>query len=371
MLKNLTSVFRPRKVIEQHIAVFGESGSGKTMLLNTLYGWHQEPQFHKNKGYRLTATDTSQGHHLLNGYLKMKDSFLPVTTSFVYKSFKFDINVRGLDAPAGSLVWHDYPGEWWNETKEGTEGARKLEAIRLLLQSDVAFILCDAQRLKDDGEKYLRRLFMSFNSELVNQKKALMPDGNPLTLFPRIWIICLSKADLLPDKDVYWFRSQVIKAAKEDLEVLNETIKSMISGDSCQSIGEDFLLLSSAEFDPENGKLTNPEHHVGIDLIPPISIIVPVERALFWERAKGNSQAAVHKLTESFRSLTTNWMKYLPLVGGVFSLVDDGAKSLVTKLKEVETEARERGDSVETVIAAFRGRLEDESTKQIYLSKKL
>lgn len=370
MLNYIAPVFRPRKVIEQHIAVFGESGSGKTTLLSAFYGWHQEATFRKTKGYSLTTTDTTQGQGLLNGYFKMKESLLPPPTRYQYQSFKFDINVRGLDRSAGSLVWHDYPGEWWTETKTDTEGDRKIEAFRTLLQSDVAFFLCDAQRLKDDGEKYLKHLFIVFRDELERQKKKLMLEGKALNLVPRIWIICLSKADLLPDKDVYWFREQVIKAAVDELQELKELFKSILSGDNYQSIGEDFLLLSSAKFDETVGKITNPSHHIGLDLIPPISIILPVERALFWAKAKGAGKNTVHRLAETFRASTTNWMKYLPIVGNIFMLVDDASKSLITKLKEVEDAARERGDSVQAVVAAFRGRLEDENTRRIYLCKK-
>ena len=36
MLNYIAPVFRPRKVIEQHIAVFGESGSGKPTLLQLI-----------------------------------------------------------------------------------------------------------------------------------------------------------------------------------------------------------------------------------------------------------------------------------------------------------------------------------------------
>ena len=32
-------------VLEQHIAVFGESGSGKTVLVSSFYGATQEPEF--------------------------------------------------------------------------------------------------------------------------------------------------------------------------------------------------------------------------------------------------------------------------------------------------------------------------------------
>src|SRR5699024_11338266 len=34
-----------KRDLEQHIAVFGESGSGKTVLLSSFYGGTQDPQF--------------------------------------------------------------------------------------------------------------------------------------------------------------------------------------------------------------------------------------------------------------------------------------------------------------------------------------
>lgn len=33
-----------QKVLEQHIAVFGESGSGKTVMVSSLYDSEQEPE---------------------------------------------------------------------------------------------------------------------------------------------------------------------------------------------------------------------------------------------------------------------------------------------------------------------------------------
>jgi predicted ATPase len=36
---------RSQKALEQHIAVFGEGGSGKTVLISSFYGATQEPQF--------------------------------------------------------------------------------------------------------------------------------------------------------------------------------------------------------------------------------------------------------------------------------------------------------------------------------------
>ena len=70
------------------------------------------------------------------------------------------------------------------------------------------------------------------------------------------------------------------------------------------------------------------------------------------------------------RSITTNWLKYLPVVGNVFWLIDDATKTILQKLKDVENAARQRGDAVETVVAALAARLSDESTRNVYYSSK-
>lgn len=359
---------RPRNIIEQHIAVFGESGSGKTTLLSTFYGWHQEPSFGKSHGYTLNATDTSQGQELSRKYLKMKESNLPIQTRYQHDAFKFDIKVRGLDRSAGSLVWHDYPGEWWTETKEGSESNRKIEAFRTLLQSDIAFLLCDAQRLKDDGDKYLRGLLRTFRTELERQKDKLISDSKPLILFPRTWVICLSKADLLPEEDVYKFRDRVIKIAKDELDELKEVIKGMLSGEGYQSVGEAFLLLSSAQFDNSTGKIKESSYSLGIDLIPPISILLPLQKAISWERARLQRQNTLRVILEASRSLTTNWAKYIPVIGNTFMAIDDFFKSSIDELKKKQDKARSQGDSVAMAIAIFAEKLQEDNTIKIYIS---
>jgi GTPase SAR1 family protein len=366
--KSPVDLFRSRKVIEQHIAVFGESGSGKTTLLSTFYGWHQEPSFGKSNGYTLNATDTSKGQELSRKYLKMKESSLPIQTRYKHDTFEFDIKVRGLDRSAGSIVWHDYPGEWWTETKEGKESDIKIEAFNALLQSDIAFFLCDAQRLKDDGDKYLRGLLRTFRTELERQKARLNSEGKPLKLFPRVWIICLSKADLMPEEDVYSFRDRIIKVAKDEIDELKETIKSMLLGDGYESIGEAFLLLSSAEFDVATGKIKDSSSSLGIDLIPPISISLPIQKALSWERTKSQTTKVFYRIAETGRSLTTNWAKYIPIIGSPLRLFDDLAISGIDELKKKQDKAREQGDSVSVVTAVFAEKLKQDSTSKVYIS---
>ncbi|MGP9747303.1 hypothetical protein [Brachybacterium sp. AOP29-B2-41] len=54
-----------KRDLEQHIAVFGESGSGKTVLLSSFYGATQDPAFIKDNEFNVVADDTGQSHRLL------------------------------------------------------------------------------------------------------------------------------------------------------------------------------------------------------------------------------------------------------------------------------------------------------------------
>ena len=57
------------RVREQHIAVFGGSGSGKTVLVSSFYGAAQEQAFLKDSDFHVIADDTGQGNRLRQNYL--------------------------------------------------------------------------------------------------------------------------------------------------------------------------------------------------------------------------------------------------------------------------------------------------------------
>ena len=59
---------------EQQIAIFGESGSGKTVLLSSFFGMHAEPYSTNSIKWQVTADDFGQGSDLRRNYLQMKNS---------------------------------------------------------------------------------------------------------------------------------------------------------------------------------------------------------------------------------------------------------------------------------------------------------
>ncbi|WP_225733584.1 ATP/GTP-binding protein [Pseudoclavibacter sp. CFCC 13611] len=282
--------------MEQQIAVFGESGSGKTVLLSSFYGAAQEPGFLESNPFRVLPEDAGQGSRLHANYLGMKKSAkLPMTDHFSGSTYSFSItpaagkgqNKDRRQLEGLRLVWYDYPGEWLEQEASGPEeAARRIETFRSLLGSDVAFLLVDGQRLLDnthEEERYLKHLFTSFRNTLISLQDDLLIDGKKLDTFPRIWIIALSKADLLPEMDVFGFRDLVIEAAFGEVNALRKTIDDLVEGTAALAMGEDFVRLSSAKFEPN---VIAVDQRIGVDLILPMASVLSFERYARWLRAK-------------------------------------------------------------------------------------
>jgi len=84
------------RALEQHIAVFGESGSGKTVLLSSFYGAAQEPQYMQRSLFYIVADDFGHGTRLHQNYLGMKDSArLPAANRFSAASYSFLVKLKG------------------------------------------------------------------------------------------------------------------------------------------------------------------------------------------------------------------------------------------------------------------------------------
>lgn len=320
------------RVREQHIAVFGESGSGKTVLVSSFFGPTQEGSY-SNDLWDLVADDTGQGNRLYQNYLGMRDhATTPSPTRFAATTYYFTVKLKGGDNAATSkrsfdalrLAWHDYPGEWFEETPSSEEEAnRRVDTFRSLLRSDVAVLLVDGQKLLDyrgEEERYLKSLLTNFRQGMLRLRDDLLADEGRLIEFPRIWILALSKADLLPEWDIHSFRDLTIAKAAEHIDSLRSTLEDLVETPDALSVGEDFMLLSSAKFElvstdsePVDIDVTQ---RVGLDLILPVASLLPLERRVQWNERMEIPRRVLETLADGAETLAA------ALIGGRLVGVD-------------------------------------------------
>jgi hypothetical protein len=321
---------KPR-VLEQHIAVFGESGSGKTVLVSCFYGAMLQPEFTKPSLFNVTADDVGKGSQLYKNYLGMRDSARrPEGTRFSSTPYAFSVKLKNKGGGAKSpklfeavrLVWHDYPGEWWQADPSVPEEAqRRVDTFKSLLGSDVAFLLVDGQKVLDNAgeeERYLKSLLGDFKTGLLTLKDQLLEDAKPLVKFPRIWILALSKADLLPELDVYGFRDLVIGKANDDLDALREALAEFVDSPDALAVGEDFVRFSSAKFEPNRIEVTE---RIGLDLVLPLAAMLPFERHIKWVEQKQAGEKVAEELLKTAPALAAALLSKAAFAGPIGRLV--------------------------------------------------
>ena len=329
---------KPR-TLEQHIAVFGESRSGKTVLVSSFYGATQEPQSMQSSLFDVIADNPGQGNRLFANYLGMRDSARPPDHTESSTSYAFSVELRDKGGEANSpkpfdalrLVWHDYPGEWFDQDVSGPdEPQRRIATFKSLLGSDVAFLLVDGQRLLDNAgeeERYLKSVLGSFRTGLLRLKDQLLEDGKPFVRFPRIWVLALSKADLLPELDVFGFRDLVIGKASDDLDELREVLKKFVDSPDALAVGEDFVLLSSAKFEPNRIEVTE---RIGLDLVLPLAAMLPFKRHIKWLERKQIGAKVVEELLVGAGALAAALIgkgKFTGPKGPLVSLIGKGKRA--------------------------------------------
>lgn len=380
---------------EQHIAVFGESGSGKTVLLSSFFGATQEPQFLKKSLFHVLPVNIGEGNRLQKNYLGMKnEAKLPPSTKFAATSYAFAIKQKveadekvkkGRAFENLKIVWHDYPGEWFEESVEGEQAQRKVDTFKQLLGSDVAMMLVDGQKLLDhrgEEERYLKNLFSNFRNGLLTIKDELLEDGQPLLVFPRIWILALSKADLLQDMSVYDFRDLLIQKASEEIGELREVIGGFIKGSDALSFGEDFVLFSSARFEPNKIEVSE---RIGLDLIMPIAAILPMERFARWAKNQTIPAEVLNQLLSGAAALAVvlNSVNSFPgPVKAVLSKLDKyqlqrairvvsaAAQLAKDQLNDVSAQGRAKHDTLRATLAEFRLALQAGETNDVLIRSK-
>jgi hypothetical protein len=386
------------RIREQHIAVFGEAGSGKTVLVSSFFGATQEGTY-SNDLWHLVADDAGQGHRLYQNYLEMRDDAEPpLATRFRATTYYFTVKLKGGDSNAAKkqpfdavrLAWHDYPGDWFTESLSSKEEEnRRIDTFRSLLRSDVAILLIDGQKLLDyegEEERYLKSLLTNLSQGILRIREDLLADEARLVEFPRIWILALSKADLLPDWDVHAFRDLVIKKAAQHIDGLRQTLRGLVDTPDALAVGEDFMLLSSAKFKLSPDSLEPVEidvtQRVGLDLILPVASLLPLERRVQWSQRMqiplrvldtladgaealaavlaGSQLIGLDKLMAKLPKFGPMAKVALPLLGVAVGLAGE-------QLKEINAEARQKHDYLAATITQFKLDLDQGVTDRLLI----
>lgn len=381
--------------LEQHIAMFGESGSGKTVLLSSFYGAAQERENIKKSGFNVLAENPSQGTHLSQNYLGMKKSAtVPQPNRFSAKSYSFLVKLSGSKGKADSdepfdalrVVWHDYPGEWFENDVSGPEEARRrIDTFRDLLQSDVAFLMIDGQRLLDnsgEGERYLKSLFTNYCNGLLLLRDDLLTDGKPLVTFPRIWIVALSKSDLLPNMDVDEFRELLLEKAGDDIEKLRDVLGELLDSKGALSVGEDFVVFSSAKFEANRIEVSK---RVGLGLVLPLASVFAFKRYLRWAQAGDIGRKVAIELVKSaelvaiglgiFSGIIAKFLGSKHRAARAIALIleavgpsiADAAKQLEARIVELDSHARAKRDGISAMLAGFTSDLAKGEEERVFL----
>lgn len=165
------------------------------------------------------------------------------------------------------------------------------------------------------------------------------------------------------------FRQLVISVANDELQYLKKAFQEIIEEPELFTLGEDYLLLSAAEYDERNESIKDIEKRRGVDLIAPIAFTVPIKRSLDWAKAKGSAISKAATAVEVVRKLTTGWLKWVPIVGYYFSLLDQIAKGTSINLTEKKEEAIKKRCFIDAVLIAFEQRLSTNDIDKTYLHR--
>jgi hypothetical protein len=242
---------------------------------------------------------------------------------------------------------------------------------------------------KDEEERYLKSLLTNIRQGLLQLKEDLLAGEDRLDEFPRIWIIALSKADLFPDWDVHSFRDLVIWHAREHIEHLRETLQGFVVTPDAFSMGEDFMLLSSAKFELSSA---GPEpvaidvtKRVGVDLILPVASLLPLERRVQWEEKMKIPRQVLDTLADNADAiaavliggkaiavdkLMAKLPKVGPLAGAALPALIAAVKMSGPKIRKINEQARENHDYVTATLTQFKLDLDQGETDRLLIRSK-
>ncbi len=357
------------EIPEMRLALFGESGSGKTTLMSSYYGNQLRSGWEDNHGYTLEACSPSQSAELIERYNRLEDGSFPDGTN-IFKEYLFDFKIsglRGLD-PSMRIVWYDYPGGWWiHGAQDAGERESRLEAFSKLLNCHVAFLLIDGQSFARRGGAELKRQLEVFGVELKRLLDDLIKAGNPVTEFPKNWVIAFSKSDLFgAEVSASDLGRQLRHEAADQLQTIQR-----ILGDET-NFGQEFLLLSAVQ--GSNGGVVNAHKSMGLQLLAPVAFAstlrMQAEKASKGRISGGLSAlfSVLRKSVEKIDALDN----YLPLKYQFLTLVlkslplEDWSGKAEGHFREKQIAAAKKGKGTEALVNGFVAELKSEAAKREY-----
>ena len=367
-----------QKEQEIRIAVFGESGCGKTTLLSSFYSKQRSYAQDQEKDYYLLADDASQGRGLLRDFYRMKDEGLFPEGTDRFSEYSFSFFVSNFEEPSLKIRWYDYPGKWWTNTPSDTEElADQRKCLSCLLESHIGLLIVDGQKFLENGGAYIRTLFAQFFDEIKRQKQEINRRGMEVQNYPDQWIIALSKADLFPENySAEDFQSQIIKEAHGSCKNLAEFLKGgQVTGQSnykSYQFGSQYLLLSSAK--ARNGIIKDSSETLGLELIVPMTLNSSL-RKVAEEAPKGALLGIAGGFLASISSLINLINKsddFLPkkyqLITQLLDIikVEEISKEGAGYMKRRQDEMIKKGRKIEAAVYAMQRELKRDNSKRLF-----
>ncbi|WP_437682115.1 hypothetical protein [Sorangium sp. So ce131] len=380
--------------LDLHVALFGASGAGKTVLLAAFYRAQTQPSFQDEYAYKIQAVNKAQGNQLLGRFYRLEEGKFP-EGSTRFDEYVFDFFPRDLPEPAVRIHWYDYPGRWWeDEPADAEERELMREGLLKLGLSQVGILIADGAKYQDEGAGYIRWLFEHFADECERLGRTSAAAGVEVS-FPREWILALSKADLFPPEyRAEDFAREVCRDADDQLAKLCAVLRAE------QAFGHRFMLLSSvaaprdrrdagevgeprdadearegAETGEPRAPRIDPKASIGVRTLAPAILVSTVEGAVREAQAARRDKSARETLLEGLRGLVQfvdSIDDFLPkkyqIVSKILRYISlkDLVSTRLDRLKRAREDAIRKGDTFKAVLTAMVAALREEEGLRAY-----
>ncbi|KYF74643.1 hypothetical protein BE17_53400 [Sorangium cellulosum] len=357
--------------LDLHVAVFGASGAGKTVLLAAFYRAQTQPSFQEEYAYKIQAVNKAQGNQLLGRFYRLEEGKFP-EGSTRFDEIEFDFFPRDLPEAAVRVHWYDYPGRWWEDDPVDAEEREAMrQGLLKLGMSQVGILLADGAKYRSEGTGYIRWLFEHFADECDRLRRTSAAAGDEVS-FPREWILALSKADLFPpDYAARDFEREVCRDADDQLAKLCSVLRAE------HAFGHRFMLLSSvaAPVNAHAHAQVDPRTSLGVRTLAPAILVSTVEGAVREAQATRKEKSAKETFFQGLRDLVQfvdSVDDFLPkryqIVSKIlrFVSIKDFASTRVDRLKKVREDALRRGDTFKAVLTGMVAALRDEEGLRAY-----